>query len=57
MKRSLIARLIVSFTGIMVWGYGSSTNQPNIRVIGMVILGVALLMRFLPSRWFDGPGA
>ncbi len=57
MKRSVIARLIVSFIGIGVWGYGNSTNQANVRVLGMVILGIAILMRFLPKRWFDGPEA
>jgi hypothetical protein len=57
MKRSVIARLIVSFIGIGVWGYGNSTDQANVRVIGMVILGVAILMRFMPKRWFDGPEA
>ena len=53
MKRLLLARLILTGIGVAVWGYGNATGQTPIMYAGMGILAVALLMRFLPKRWFD----
>ena len=53
MKRLLLARLVLTGIGVAVWGYGNATRQPQIMYAGMGILAVALLMRFLPRRWFD----
>ena len=53
MKRLLLARLILTGIGVAVWGYGNATGQAQIMYAGMAILAVALLMRFLPKRWFD----
>jgi hypothetical protein len=53
MKRLLLARLILTGIGVAVWGYGNATGQMQIMYAGMGILAVALLMRFLPKRWFD----
>jgi hypothetical protein len=53
MKRLLLARLILTGIGVAVWGYGNATGQTQIMYAGMGILAVALLMRFLPKRWFD----
>ena len=53
MKRLLLARLILTGIGVAVWGYGNATGQAQIMYAGMGILAVALLMRFLPKRWFD----
>jgi len=53
MKRLLVARLVLTGIGVAVWGYGNATGQPQIMYAGMGILAVALLMRFLPRRWFD----
>jgi hypothetical protein len=53
MKRLLVARLILTGIGVAVWGYGSTTDQRQLMYVGMAILAVALLMRFLPRRWFD----
>jgi chromate transport protein ChrA len=52
MTRLIITRIVVSLIGIAVWGYGQRTDQPQVRIVGMVILAVALLMRFAPKRWF-----
>jgi hypothetical protein len=54
MTRLLIARIVLIGIGIVVWGYGNATNQPRVMYAGMGILVVALIMRFLPRRWFDG---
>jgi hypothetical protein len=54
MTRLLIARLVLSGIGVLVWGYGNATSQPRFMYAGMGILLVALLLRFAPKRWFDG---
>ena len=54
MTRLLIARIVLMAIGIVVWGYGNATGQQRVMYAGMGILGVALLLRFLPKRWFDG---
>ena len=53
MMRLLVARLVLIGIGMLVWGYGNATSQPRLMYAGMGILAVALLMRFLPKRWFD----
>ena len=53
MTRLLIARVVLTAIGILVWGYGNATNQPRVMYAGMALLAIALVMRFLPRRWFD----
>jgi uncharacterized membrane protein YccC len=53
MTRFLIARLVLTVIGIVVWGYGNATSQPRFMYAGMGVLAVTLLMRFVPKRWFD----
>ena len=53
MTRYLTARVIVTWVGVGVGGYGQHANLPGVRMGGIVILAVALLMRFAPRRWFD----
>jgi hypothetical protein len=53
MRRLLLARLVLTGIGVAVWGYGNATGQPQVMYAGMGILAVALIMRFLPKRWFD----
>jgi hypothetical protein len=50
MTRYIVARVIVTLVGIVVWGYGQHVDNPQVRVGGMVILGVALLMRFARKK-------
>jgi chromate transport protein ChrA len=52
MTRVLITRIVVTLIGVAVWGYGQRTEQPQVRLAGIVILAVALLLRFAPKRWF-----
>jgi hypothetical protein len=54
MTRLLIARMVLTGIGIVVWGYGNATSQPRFMYAGMGVLAVALLLRFVPKRWFDG---
>ena len=53
MTRLLIARVVLTLIGIAVWGDGNATNQPRVMYAGMGVLAIALVMRFLPRRWFD----
>lgn len=53
MTRLLIARIALSLFGLAVWGYGQRTENPKMRIAGMAILAVALVLRFVPTRWFD----
>ena len=53
MMRLLVARMVLTAIGIVVWGYGNATAQPRFLYAGMGILAVALLLRFAPKRWFD----
>lgn len=52
MTRYILARIIVTLVGVAVWGYGQRGDLPKVRVGGMVILMIALLLRFAPRRWF-----
>ena len=54
MTRLLIARIVLTLIGIGIWGYGNATNEAAVMYAGMGVLAVALVMRFLPRRWFDG---
>ncbi|MEP6733262.1 MAG: hypothetical protein ABJE10_21645 [bacterium] len=52
MTRLLIARVVLTLIGVAVWGYGQRTDQPDVRLVGIAVLAIALLMRFVPKRWF-----
>ena len=52
MKRLLLARLVLTAIGVVVWGYGQRFELPQMRIVGMGILAVALVLRFFPKRWF-----
>ena len=53
MTRYLVARVVVTLAGVIVWGYGQHYDLPRVRMGGIVILGIALALRFAPKRWFD----
>lgn len=55
MTRLLIARILLMAIGIVVWGYGNASDQLRVMYAGMGIVAIALVLRFLPRRWFDGP--
>ena len=52
MRRLVLARLILTAIGVIVWGYGNVANQSAYMYAGMGVIAVALLMRFVPKRWF-----
>ncbi|MDB4914398.1 MAG: hypothetical protein JWM95_2042 [Gemmatimonadetes bacterium] len=50
MNRMLVARLVLTATGILVWGYGQRTDLPQLRIAGIAILAVSLIMRFFVRK-------
>jgi hypothetical protein len=52
-RRLILARLALTGIGVVVWGYGNSTEQPRFMYAGMAILAIALLLRFVPKRWLE----
>ena len=53
MTRYILARMIVTLLGVGIWGYGQRVDLPQVRMGGIVVIALALLMRFAPRRWFD----
>jgi hypothetical protein len=54
MKRLLMARMVLTAIGVAVWWTGKEDER--LRLAGMAIIAVAILLRFLPRRWFgDAP--
>lgn len=51
MTRVMLARIVLTLAGALVWGYGYRANQAEARLAGLGIVAVALLLRFLPHRW------
>ncbi len=52
MTRVLVTRIVVTLLGVAVWGFGQRTEQPQVRLAGIAVIAVALLLRFVPKRWF-----
>ena len=53
MTRCILVRMVVTLLGVGIWGYGQRFDLPNVRMGGIVVIALALLMRFAPKRWFD----
>jgi hypothetical protein len=51
LRQLLMLRIILGAIGVAVWGYGYRTDDPTIRLVGMAILVVVLLMRWVPKSW------
>ncbi len=49
MKRLLIARLVMTFVGVVIFGLGVRSNSAALRWTGIAIVGASLLLRFLPG--------
>ena len=55
MTRLLIARLVLTVIGVVIWGYGNATDQTRFMYAGMGVIAIALLLRLVPKRWLDDP--
>jgi hypothetical protein len=51
LRQLLMLRIILGAIGVAIWGYGYRTDDPTIRLAGMIVLVVVLLMRWVPKRW------
>lgn len=49
MKRLALVKLVLAAIGIVVWGYGARADDAAFRLAGMIILAIAVLLRFLPA--------
>jgi hypothetical protein len=43
----LYGRLAIALIGIVIWGYALKYDDAPLRVVGMVLIALSLLMRFL----------
>ena len=55
--RLLQIRLVVAFIGAAAWFVGVRNDHSVSRVVGMVLMAVALLLRFLPKRFLGADDA
>ena len=59
MPRYLQIKLALSVIGLIVLVWGIRVDDPNVRWMGMAVLGASVAMRFLPKRFrrLEGPEA
>jgi hypothetical protein len=55
-KRLLVVRTVLAVLGVVVWGYGYRVDDPDIRLGAIIVLALALLLRFVPKRWLGIQG-
>jgi hypothetical protein len=57
LRQLILLRILLGAIGVAVWGYGLRTADANVRLVGMALLIVTLLLRWVPKRWLgdDGP--
>jgi hypothetical protein len=48
-NRLSLVKLALAAIGVAVWGYGYRADVGRFRIAGMIILGVAVALRFLPG--------
>ena len=53
-RQLILLRIILGAIGVAVWGYGYRIDDANTRLVGMAILVVVLLMRWIPKSWTGG---
>lgn len=49
MKRLALIKFVIAAAGILVWGYGARVDSEHIRLAGMIVIAVAVALRFLPA--------
>jgi hypothetical protein len=50
MSRVMQARIAFAIIGVVVWGYGTASDNPNIRLAGIALLALSLILRFADRR-------
>ncbi|HEX5437491.1 MAG TPA: hypothetical protein VFW98_10030 [Gemmatimonadaceae bacterium] len=49
MRRVDLAKLVFAVLGVAIWGYGVRTDAPKLEWLGVAVIVVAFLIRFLPG--------
>lgn len=52
MTRLVTIRLVLIVIAVALWGYGYRTDSADIRLAAIILMVIALVLRFLPRRWF-----
>lgn len=55
MSTILKVRLAVAAIGLVVWGYAVYANDATLRLVGMVMLALSLLLRWIRTPRADAP--
>lgn len=50
MSRFTLLKFTLAGIGLVVWGYGARMDLPNVRLVGIAVVAVAFVIRFLPAR-------
>jgi hypothetical protein len=53
-RRRTEIQLALLFVGLVVWGYGQRIDDGRLRVVGIVLFGIATALRFFKKRDPDG---
>ena len=51
MTRFQHIRVVIAIIGAIVWGYGVSRDDATVRLIGISVLALSLVLRFVPKRF------
>lgn len=49
MTRAMQARVAFALIGIGIWGYGYAAANPGLRLVGIALLALSLMLRFVPG--------
>ena len=47
MRNLLLVRAVLLVVGVAVWGYGANVDDSRVRLVGIGILALALVLRFV----------
>jgi hypothetical protein len=53
MTRYTQIKIGLAVVGVLVWAYGYRANDPTTRLIGIIFLALAVILRLLPKRLRD----
>lgn len=42
-------RVAFAVIGIAIWGYGVASDRENLRLVGIALLALSLILRFMPG--------
>ena len=49
MTRAMQVRVAFAVLGIVIWGYAVATDNENLRLVGIALLALSLILRFMPG--------